>query len=180
MDGRKRPWRGQRSEGLKKVSEIFWIVTKPKVPLAVVRCPRGDTLLKPDLIELKEGGIDTLISLLERDEASWLGLAEEAAVAEQLGMQFLSFPIPDANIPLNPGEFRTLVSNLAERLANGERIGVHCRGCVGRSTVLTASVLIQLGISPEITLAAIEKARGRAVPDTPEQERWILRYQPVQ
>ena len=159
------------------MSEIFWIVTKPKVPLAVVRCPRGDGLLRPELIELKEGGIDTVISLLERDEAAWLGLAEEGAVAEELGMQFLSFPIPDANIPLDPDEFHALVSDLAERLVNGERIGVHCRGCVGRSTVLAASVLIQLGISPEIALAAIESARGCPVPDTPEQERWILHYQ---
>lgn len=162
------------------MSEIFWIETSPKVPLAIVRCPRGDAMLKPDLIELKEGGIDTVISLLEKDEASWMGLAEEAAVAEELGMQFQSFPIPDANIPMNPGEFRALVSDLAERLAAGEQIGVHCRGCIGRSTVLAASVLIQVGIEPEIALVAIEQARGCAVPDTPVQERWILQYEPLQ
>lgn len=162
------------------MSEIFWIGTKPKVPLAVVRCPRGDGFLKSDLIELKEGGINTVVSLLEKDEAAWLGLAEEAAIAEELGMQFLSFPIPDANVPLNPGEFRALVSDLADRLKYGERIGVHCRGSIGRSTVLTASVLIESGISPDVALSAIEKARGCAVPDTLEQEHWILHYKPLQ
>ena len=160
------------------MSEIFWIGSTPKVPLAIVRCPRGDDKLRTDLIGLKEGGIDTLVSLLEKDEAAWMGLAREGPVAEELGMRFLSFPIPDADVPLNPNQFRAFVSGLAERLAAGERIGVHCRGCIGRSTVTAASTLIHLGHSPDMALAAVELARGCPVPDTREQERWILEYQP--
>ena len=49
--------------------------------MAVVSCPRGDDKLKSDLTELKTGGIDTLVSLLERDEAAWLGLGDEGPLA---------------------------------------------------------------------------------------------------
>lgn len=160
------------------MSDVLWTGTRPKVPLAVVLCPRGDTL-KQDLIEWKASGIDTVVSLLEKDEAAWLGLAEESATAEELGMQFLNFQIPDANVPLDPAAFRVFIAGLADRLVAGERVGVHCRGCIGRSTMTAACTLIHLGFTPSTALAAVEAARGCAVPDTLAQERWILHYRPL-
>ena len=161
------------------VSKIYRLGTRPAVTLAVVSCPRGDDKLKSDLFELKSGGIDTIVSLLESDEAVWMGLANEGPLAQDAGMNFISFPIPDANVPLDPVMFQDFVSVLASRVIAGENIGVHCRGCIGRSTVLAACTLIQLGFTAETALAAVEAARGYAVPDTLEQERWILHYRPV-
>jgi protein-tyrosine phosphatase len=161
------------------VSDIFWIGTRPKVTLAVVSCPRGDDKLKPDLFELKESGIDTLISMLEKDEAVWMGLGDEQRIAEDLGLKFLSYPIPDANVPLDARSFELFVSEVAQRILNGAKVGVHCRGCIGRSTVMAACTLIRLGFGPDLSLAAVGAARGCAVPDTLEQERFILHFKPV-
>ena len=161
------------------MSEIYWLGTRPKVTMAVVSCPRGDDKLKSDLTELKTGGIDTLVSLLERDEAVWLGLGDEGPLAKKLGMNFISFPIPDANVPMDPMAFERFVADLARRVLDGENVGVHCRGCIGRATVLTACTLIQMGFTADTALAAIQAARGCAVPDTLEQERWILHYRPI-
>ena len=158
---------------------IFWIGDEPKVPLAVVACPRGDGVLNDQLATLKEGGIETVVSLLENDEAAWLGLAEEAKLAEQAGMKFLNYPIPDRNPPLDPPTFRAFVRALADRVAAGEHIGIHCRGSIGRSTVAAACTLIHLGWGAATALAAIESARGCQVPDTLVQERWILKYKPT-
>jgi protein-tyrosine phosphatase len=144
-----------------------------------VLCPGGDDKLKPDLIELKEGGIDTLVSMLEVDEAAWLGLRDEAKVAQNLGMQFISFPIPDRNVPPDLRTFKAFISDLTSRLVDGAKIGVHCRGCIGRSTVTAASALIHLGFPPKTALAAIQAARGCNVPDTLEQERWIFQFKPM-
>jgi protein-tyrosine phosphatase len=135
--------------------------------------------LKSDLMELRGGGIDTVVSLLEPGEAAWLGLGSEGRFAEEAGLEFISFPIPDANVPPDPRKFENFVAGLARRVAAGEKVGVHCRGCIGRATVTTACTLIQLGHSAESALAAIERARGCPVPDTTEQERWILRYRPL-
>lgn len=161
------------------MSEIYWIDTRPKVSLAVVSCPRGDSMLKSDLVELEVGGIDTVVSLLEPDEAAWLGLGNEGALAEEVGLNFISFPIPDGNVPLDPIVFQSFVANLARRVIDGESIGVHCRGCIGRATVTTACTLIQLGLFSETALAAVGAARGCVVPDTLEQERWILHFRPL-
>jgi protein-tyrosine phosphatase len=61
-------------------------------------------------------------------------------------------------------------------LAAGERIGVHCRGCIGRATITAACALIHRGWQARDALEAIAEARGFAVPDTLEQEDWTLMY----
>jgi protein-tyrosine phosphatase len=158
------------------MNEIFWIKGDPPPRLAVVLRPRGDDWLEDELLRMKQGGIQTLVSLLEEDEAASLGLAEEGSVAEKLGMQFLSYPIPDVHLPPDPDSFRVFAAGLANRLDAGTRVGVHCRGSIGRATVMAACTLIHLGWKPKIALEAIAAARGLAVPDTQEQEDWILGY----
>jgi protein-tyrosine phosphatase len=79
-------------------------------------------------------------------------------------------------VPANVTTFRAFVAGLADRLRAGERIGVHCRGSIGRSTVTAACTLIHLGWKAKDALAAIQAARGCVVPDTTEQQRWILKY----
>jgi protein-tyrosine phosphatase len=159
------------------MNDIFWIEGNPPVTLAVVLRPRGGELLQDELHMIRRGGIDTLVSLLEEDEAAWLGLAEEPNLAGQVGLDFLSFPIPDTQIPPNRAAFREFVAGLVNRLRHGERIGIHCRGSIGRATVTAAAALIHLGWKPQTAINAIERARGCAVPDTEEQQRWILNYE---
>ena len=49
---------------------VFWIQSSPPVGLAVVRRPRGDAWLSDELIRMKQSGVETLVSLLEPNEAS--------------------------------------------------------------------------------------------------------------
>lgn len=156
---------------------IFWIDGRPAPGMAIVTRPRGSDWLEDEMLYLKRGGIETLVSLLERFEAEWLGLKDERAEAEKAGLAFLNFPIPDTCVPANSSEFRTFVGRLASRLRDGERIGVHCRGSIGRATVTAACTLIHLGWKPVDALAAVEATRGCPVPDTEEQRTWIMDYE---
>jgi protein-tyrosine phosphatase len=156
--------------------DIFWIKGNPPAALAIVLCPPGGRGLRDELLVMKRAGIDTLVSLLEEQEARLFALSEEGHLAVQAGMQFLSFPLTDAHLPPNRAAFRAFAQGLANRLRAGEAVGVHCRGSIGRSAVVAACALIHLGWTPHAALAAITVARGMAVPDTQEQEDWILRY----
>ena len=158
------------------MKDIFWIQGDPPVTLAIVMKPRPGDWLEDDLIRMKRDGIQTLVSLLEKDEAEMLGLGEEGPLATKIGLQFLSHPIPDVHVPPNLISFQRFVIDLANRLNAGEQIGIHCRGSIGRATVTAAATLIQLGWTPKAALAAIQAARGCAVPDTQEQADWILNY----
>jgi protein-tyrosine phosphatase len=155
---------------------IFWIEGNPNVPLAIVLCPHGGRGLGDEMRQMKRGGIETLVSLLEVHEADMLDLAEEPRLAMVAGLRFLSHPIPDTHIPQDEKAFRAFVTGLAARLRAGERMGLHCRGSIGRAPMTAACTLIQLGWQPGAALEAIETARGMAVPDTREQEAWILSY----
>ncbi|MGO8756579.1 MAG: hypothetical protein ACLQG3_00500 [Terracidiphilus sp.] len=156
---------------------VFWIEGKVPVGLAIVLRPQGDDLLKDELLRMNRSGVDTLVSMLDPTEAIFFGLGDEGPLAEQAGMCFLSYPILDVHVPANTGSFRAFVSGLADRIRAGERIGIHCRGSIGRSTVAAACTLIHLGWKAKDALAAIQSARGCEVPDTNEQRRWILKYQ---
>ena len=158
------------------MNDIFWIKGDPPASLAIVLRPQGGDWLQDELLKMKGAGIQTLVSLLERQETAFLALSQEARVAKQIGLRFLSYPIPDTQIPADTSAFRNFVQYLANRLRAGEHIGVHCRGSIGRATVTAACALIELGWAPKAALAAITAARGCAVPDTQEQEEWILRY----
>jgi protein-tyrosine phosphatase len=160
------------------MNEIFWIKGDPPAPLAIVLRPHGGDRLEDELLRMKNAGIQTVVSLLEKYEAAFLELTDEARVARKAGLYFLSFPIPDTQIPSDPAAFETFIKYLASRLRAGEHIGVHCRGSIGRATVTAACALIHLGWSPRSALFAIAAARGCAVPDTQEQENWVLNYQP--
>jgi protein-tyrosine phosphatase len=161
------------------MNEIFWIHGDPPPLLAVVLRPRGDDWLKDELLRMRQGGIQTLVSLLEEEEAASLGLAQEGPVASQIGLQFVSFPIPDVHVPPNLDHFRKFAADLAKRLSAGVIVGIHCRGSIGRATVTAACTLIHLGWKPKAALDAIAAARGLSVPDTQEQADWILSYKPV-
>jgi protein-tyrosine phosphatase len=155
---------------------IFWIHGQPAPRLAVVLCPRGGWGLRDALRNFKHGGIDTLVSLLGEKEADRLGLSGEGRIAKKVGLRFLSFPIPDHHLPEDEEAFRAFVADLARRMRAGESIGVHCLGSIGRATITAACTLIELGWEPEAALHAIEIARCCPVPDTEEQEEWILGY----
>jgi len=159
------------------MNDVFWIKGQPATKLAIVMRPRGGDWLDDEMQHFRQNGVETIVSLLEREEAAWLGLAGEWEAAERAGIMFLSYPIPDVHVPPDPAGFREFAAGLAKLLGVGRSIGVHCRGCIGRSTVTAACTLIHLGWKADDALRAIEAARGCPVPDTPEQREWILKYE---
>jgi protein-tyrosine phosphatase len=162
------------------LKDIFWINHvdhAPQSSLAIVLRPQGGHQLSDALLGLRRDGVTTLVSMLEEWEADYLGLADEPHLAVQSGMTFLTYPIQDRGAPTDMAGFNQFVTGLAARMRAGERIGVHCRGSIGRSTIAAACTLIHLGWSPLAALKEIESARGCSVPDTGEQREWIIRYE---
>lgn len=160
------------------MGNIYWIQHAETPRLAIVARPRGDDQLYNELLALKASGIDILVSLLEPDEAVYLGLAREGELAQRAGLEFVWFPIRDRGTPGDMERFCKLITYLNEATRAGKGVGAHCQGCIGRSTVTTASVLIESGLDAKDALRLIEEARRFPVPDTAEQLRWILDFKP--
>ncbi len=154
----------------------YWIETGSSTRLAFILRPRGGVRLKDELLQIKQAGIDVLVSMLEPVEAASLGLAEEAELSRANGLHFLSFPIPDHQTPHSYASFANFIEQLRTHTHAGRSIAVHCFASIGRSSMLLAALLTTEGLSPNEAFERLTRARGVEVPDTPDQLRWVERF----
>jgi protein-tyrosine phosphatase len=142
--------------------------------LAVMGRPRAGDWASDEFAGLSRLGVTDVVSLLEEAEAREIGLGDEFQYCEAAGIRFRSHPIPDRGVPSSVVEVSRLACQLYHLCAGGASAAIHCRAGVGRSALVSAAVLLHCGFGVADALAAISKARGVPVPDTVEQERWLL------
>jgi len=152
---------------------FFWIPKTYPGKIGIMIRPSGPDFLPVELQLLKQGGTDVLVSLLTDEEIQSIGLEDEKRLSEELGMEFLHFPIPDRSIPGDHEKGLQFAQDLAHRLVEGENILLHCRKSIGRSPMMAAATLVWLGSSPRKAFQQIKKIRKAQVPDQPSQYRWV-------
>jgi len=156
---------------------LFTLAVPGPGRLSTMARPRGHDWLDDELTGLRSAGVDVLVSALTPPERDELGLTALAPAAGRAGLEFVPVPIPDLSVPELPAVLPTLRA-LAARLHDGAYVVTHCRAGIGRSSLLAASLLVLNGATPDSAWAAIQEARGLAVPDTPEQRAWTDRLCP--
>ena len=156
------------------LSDLYWIDADVQPRLAIMARPRAGDWLEDEVAHWIHSGVGVVVSLLEPDEIEDLGLMMEAALCEQCGIQYLSFPIPDRGIPDDAGEAMRFGADLVR---TGRPIAIHCRAGIGRSSIMAAAVLVGAGVEPAIALSAIQQARGVPIPDTDAQREWAMKLE---
>jgi protein-tyrosine phosphatase len=163
-----------RSRKLRK--DLYWLNGPWRGKLAIAARPRGGDWLRDDLANWKRAGIESVFSLLTPEEEADLDLLTEASEVKAQGMVFASFPIPDRQIPKSEAELADLLEMFSRSLSEGKNVVVHCRGGIGRSGLIAASLLVRKGISPGAAVELVSAARGVTIPETSEQREWIDQY----
>lgn len=153
-------------------ARIYWVETPSRGRLGVVARPRSVEAFR----ELKEAGIDVLVSMLEPDEAEDLGLADEALHCGAAGIEFISVSVTDHGTPSGFEAIDEVVDRLVVHLAEGRGVGAHCFAGLGRSPLMVASVLIAHGLSDDEAIERVSEGRGNAVPEMASQHEWLFRY----
>jgi len=153
--------------------DLFWIPGPWRGRLAIAARPRGGDWLDDEARGWRQAGIDVIVSLLEGDEAAELDLVNEADAAQENGIRFVSFPIPDRGVPASAPAAASLIAAILNALERGSNVAVHCRQGVGRSGLIAAAVLASAGIDPERAIEVVSSARGQTVPETPGQNSWL-------
>jgi protein-tyrosine phosphatase len=154
-------------------AEVFLIPEVPFGRLAIMPRPRAGDWLEDEVASWQSSGLDVVVSLLDDHEVTDLGLVDEPAVCERIGVRLLRFPIPDRGVPASYPAATELVTRLVTELRSGRGVGIHCRIGVGRSALMAVSLLAALGIPVESAWASVARARGVSVPDTPAQRAWV-------
>ena len=150
----------------------YWINTR----LAIIPRPRGPELLDQDMLDAAKAGINVVVSLLPESEATELGLAREEEAATQAGLRFFGFPIADRGVPGNVESASMRCWQIWRScMAAGQRVGIHCRACIGRSSVVAASLLIRSGIPPKRHGRRWRLRGSFPCPIRREQREWVDR-----
>jgi len=154
-------------------AELYWIDGVRQGRLAIMPRPRAGDWLADELASWHHSGVDVLVSLLGGDETEDLGLNDEGALSEELGMAFIAFPMTDRGVPDSAEDFLALADRLANELRRGRGVGIHCRMGIGRSALLAACLLVETGATLAAAFDRISRARGLDVPDTQDQADWL-------
>ncbi len=154
-------------------ADLFWIPGPWRGRLSIAPRPRGGDWLGDEASAWRRAGIDTVVSLLEDEEAAELDLDGERRAVENEAISFISFPIPDRGVPVSTEAATSTIGAIAAQLDAGKNVAVHCRQGIGRSGLVASGVLMSSGINADEAIQIVSSARGMSVPETPEQRRWI-------
>jgi protein-tyrosine phosphatase len=157
-------------------TDLYWITGPWPGRLAIAPRPRGGDWLEDEIRAWRAAGVDVVASLLTRDEQAELSLDDEGSLSRAAGIVFVSFPIVDRNLPASVEGFAEHVARLAEYLATGKTVVVHCRQGIGRAALVAIGLLIASGVELAPAVERVGAARGCPVPETPEQRRWIAAF----
>ncbi len=141
---------------------------------------RWDRDLGPDLERLTEHyKTDTLVVLLEREELAGYDVPDLLERAGHAGLEVVEFPIVDVSIPrkAQSEEYGKLVERLIGLLRDGKTVVAHCRGGLGRTGTVAASVLVALGYDPDDAIALVRGVRSERAVETHEQEEYVRRFE---
>jgi protein-tyrosine phosphatase len=155
---------------------VFWVDAPDVGRLAVVSRPEPVLGLPRQMQSLRQAGIDTLVSMLAPDEAAALGLADEEAAAIAAGLAFDTLPTTDFAVPPSLTVAATVIGRAAADLRAGRSVAAHCYAGRGRSPLFIAALMVHEGYSAADAIAAVSAARGRRVPETPAQHKWVADY----
>jgi protein-tyrosine phosphatase len=156
--------------------KLYWIENSSPGRLAISARPRGGDWLEDEIEGWRRQGVGVVVSLLTPSENEELDLKEEGGLSKAKGIEFFSFPIEDRGVPASAAKVEQLVAQLGPEIQQGKKVAVHCRQGIGRSSLISAALLISSGEDFEQALKAISQARGLDVPETAEQRKWLEQF----
>ena len=156
--------------------EIYWVDCEGRNRIAIMPRPRGGEWLADEIESLKQQDVDVVVSLLTPTEWKELDLSDEARLCHERGIRFVSFPIPDGQVPAAGNKIEEVVADLSAAVTGGESVAVHCRMGLGRSAIIVGALLASKGVPVDEALSRIAVARGLRVPDTDEQVEWLRQF----
>lgn len=129
-----------------------------------------DLALDLDLIKSWEAS--AVVSLMADEELASLHVNELGKEVEARDMLWFQLPILDQAMPDEIFERYWIYAGLRLRtlLREGKRILVHCRSGLGRTGLISARLLIELGMSAEQAIAAVNGARPGSLESTVQKQ----------
>jgi ADP-ribosyl-[dinitrogen reductase] hydrolase len=130
--------------------------------------------LEADLAVIASWQPSLVLTLIEEHEFALLGVPEFASAMRRAGLPWRHLPIRDGDVPDAAFEraWSTLGAEARRVLLDGGRVLLHCRAGLGRTGMIAARLLVELGTSHDAAIAAVRRARIGTI-ETGAQERHV-------
>jgi ADP-ribosyl-[dinitrogen reductase] hydrolase len=132
--------------------------------------------LRVDMQVVKSWGATAWLNLLTTTEMLDLKVGNLEVVIKGSGIRYYRIPIEDGGIPAVTFEksWNTAGAQLREELLRGGKVLIHCKGGLGRSGMIAARLIVELGaMTPEEAIRRVRASRLGAI-ETHVQEMHVL------
>jgi protein-tyrosine phosphatase len=132
--------------------------------------------LETDLDAIAAWGSKLVLTLVETAELKTLKVPHLGQEIERRGIAWRHLPIADYSIPTETFEQQWIIHGheIREMLRNGDDVLVHCKGGLGRAGMITARLLVELGMDPDEAIRSVRHVRKGAI-ETPSQLALVRR-----
>jgi ADP-ribosylglycohydrolase len=175
-------------------------IANPSAPLVIAEVPAGAGVigitsqpgrseragaasgrdLQRDLAAVSGWKPASVVSLVAGPEFGHMGVPGFSEAIGRLKVDWHHLPISDMQVPDGVFERAWIYHGhlLRQRLLQGARVLLHCRAGLGRSGMVAARLLVELGADPEAAIDAVRAARPGAI-ETAAQEGHVRLCRPV-
>jgi ADP-ribosyl-[dinitrogen reductase] hydrolase len=135
--------------------------------------------LDEDLRIIRNWGASTVVTMMEVHEFQLLNVTQLGERVQELGMRWIHLPIRDVDVPDRRFEesWITAGSEIHDRIRQGERVLIHCRGGLGRTGLVAGLILVERGWAPRDAIKQVRAVRPGAI-ETIAQELYVLNAKP--
>lgn len=141
-------------------------------------CPgtRGVSLNEA-LASLKAAGAQAVITLMPAAELAANNAAALPAVCAEHGLVWLHLPVADEHVPLADFDaaWDRYHGEIIAQLDADATLAIHCKGGSGRTGLIAARILIDLGIDRETAVRQVQALRPKAI-QHPAHIGWLAQF----
>lgn len=136
--------------------------------------------LRLDLTRIRDWGAAAVLTLMTSDELRAVRADGIGAACETLGLEWHHLPIRDLGIPDDDFEAGWSYAGvrLRDHVRHGRSVLVHCLGGLGRSGMIAARLLVELGLDADSAIRAARAKRPGAIETTAQAEH-VRRAGPI-
>lgn len=131
--------------------------------------------LDTDLAAIRDWGASLLVTLMDDHELDLLKVPLLGGRAHAHGLDWTQLPIVDVSTPSAEFEARWPEhgTDMLRRISRGESTVLHCRGGLGRTGLVAARLLVEMGYAPGAAIDLVREKRPGTI-ETTAQGRYVL------
>lgn len=121
--------------------------------------------LSDSLGQLKAAGAAAVITLMPTHELEQNDAAHIGVICEELGLEWYQLPIEDDCAPEQAFEaaFTDYKASILALLQAGKKVAIHCKGGSGRTGLMAAILMTQLGYGKTEAQALVQQLRPKTL-----------------